>query len=168
MMGTVRRAVALALVVGGFVLGSGASFLFTHLKSSMVHADPQGHKRITAPELPVRPGAPYSQAVMAGDLVYLSGNVGNDPATGKVPEAFLDEARQALDNLGKVLKAAGLGWEDVVKVNVYVKDMGKYEEFNQLYTKTLPSPYPARTFVAVADLPIGGQVEVEAVAVKRR
>jgi len=126
------------------------------------------HRRITAPDLPLRAGAPYSQGVMAGDLLFLSGNIGQDPATSKVPTAFADEARQALDNLGRVLKAAGLGWEDVVKVNVYVKDMARYEEFNGLYTRALPSPYPARTFLAVADIPGGGQVEVEAVAVKRR
>jgi 2-iminobutanoate/2-iminopropanoate deaminase len=126
-----------------------------------------GHKRISAPDAPPRPNAPYSQAVMAGDLLYLSGNIGQDPKTGKPPAAFGDEARQALDNLGKVLKAAGLGWPDVVKVNVYVKDMGKYEEFNKLYTETLPAPLPARTFLAVAEIPNGGQIEVEAVAVRQ-
>ena len=55
-----------------------------------------------------------------------------------------------------------------MKVNVYVKDMTRYDEFNAIYTKTLPAPYPARTFLAVADLPVGGQVEVEAVAVRRK
>lgn len=127
-----------------------------------------GHTRVAAPELPLAPGAPYSQGVMAGDLLYVSGNVGTDPATGKVPAAFGDAARQSLQNLGSILKAAGLGWEDVVKVNVYVTDMKRYEEFNAIYTKTLTAPYPARTFLAVAALPIGGQVEVEAVAVRRK
>ena len=105
---------------------------------------------------------------MAGDLLYLSGNIGTDPATGKNPEAFGDAAKQALTNLSGVIKAAGLGWEDVVKVNVYVEDMTKYDEFNKLYLATLPAPYPARTFLAVADLPGGGQIEIEAVAVRRR
>jgi 2-iminobutanoate/2-iminopropanoate deaminase len=119
-----------------------------------------GHTRVAAPELPLAPGAPYSQGVMAGDLLYVSGNVGTDPATGKPPAAFGDAARQSLTNLGSILKAAGLGWEDVLKVNVYVTDIKRYEEFNALYTKALPAPYPARTFLAVAALPIGGQVEV--------
>jgi 2-iminobutanoate/2-iminopropanoate deaminase len=127
-----------------------------------------GHTRVAAPELPLAPGAPYSQGVMAGDLLYVSGNVGTDPATGKPPAAFGEAARQSLTNLGSILKAAGLGWEDVVKVNVYVTDMKRYEEFNAIYTKTLPAPYPARTFLGVAALPIGGQVEVEAVAVRRK
>ena len=127
-----------------------------------------GHKRVNAPELPLRPGSPYNQGVMAGDLLYLSGNIGNDPVTGKAAEAFGDAAKQALTNLTNVLKAGGLGWEDVVKVNVYVKDMARYDEFNKLYTATLPQPFPARTFLAVADLPGGGQIEIEAVAVRRR
>lgn len=155
-MKTTRILEAAAVGLGAFALG----FAWK--------ADPSEHRRITAPDLPLRPGAPYSQAVMAGDLLYLSGNIGQDPATSKVPAAFGDEAAQALDNLGRVLRAAGLGWPDVVKVNVYVKDMARYEEFNALYTKTLPTPYPARTFLAVADIPGGGQVEIEAVAVRRK
>ena len=129
---------------------------------------PKPHTRVQAPDLPLRAGAPYSQGVMAGDLLYLSGNIGTDPATGKLPAAFADAARQSLANLEKVLKAAGLGWPDVVKVNVYVKDMARYEEFNGIYTSVLPSPFPARTFLGVADLPGGGQVEIEAVAVRRQ
>jgi 2-iminobutanoate/2-iminopropanoate deaminase len=127
-----------------------------------------GHTRVAAPELPLAPGAPYSQGVMAGDLLYVSGNVGTDPATGKPPAAFGDAARQSLANLQSILKAAGLDWEDVVKVNVYVTEMKRYEEFNAIYTKALPAPYPARTFLAVAALPLAGQVEVEAVAVRRK
>jgi 2-iminobutanoate/2-iminopropanoate deaminase len=149
--------------IGAVVLGVGL-FALGYAQG----ADKAEHRRITAPDLPPRPGAPYTQAVMAGDLLYLSGNIGQDPATAKVPPAFLDEARQALDNQSRILKAAGLGWEDVVKVNVYVKDMARYDDFNSLYTKTLPAPYPARTFLAVADIPGGGQVEIEVVAVRRR
>jgi 2-iminobutanoate/2-iminopropanoate deaminase len=126
------------------------------------------HIRVVAPDMPLRAGAPYSQGVMAGDLLYLSGNIGTDPATGKPPAAFADASRQSLENLAKVLKAAGLGWEDVVKVNVYVKDMARYEDFNGVYTRMLPAPLPARTFLGVADLPGGGQVEIEAVAVRRQ
>jgi 2-iminobutanoate/2-iminopropanoate deaminase len=129
---------------------------------------PEGHRRITPEGVPPRPAAPFTPGVMAGDLLFLSGNIGTDPATGKVPTAFADAARQCLLNQEAILKAAGLGWEDVVKVNVYVEDMARYEEFNQIYMKALPAPYPARTFVAVADLPGGAQVEVEAVAVRRR
>jgi 2-iminobutanoate/2-iminopropanoate deaminase len=146
---------AAGLLVVGFALG-------------LAVAAEKAHTYVTAPDLPLRPGAPYNQAVLAGDLLYLSGNIGADPATGKPPAAFADAARQSLDNLGRVLKAAGLAWQDVVKVNVYVKDIGRYDEFNQLYSKALPAPLPARTFLGVADLPGGGQIEIEAVAVRRK
>lgn len=126
------------------------------------------HRRVSAPDAPPRPGAPYSPGVMAGDILFLSGNIGQDPATGKVPAEFAAEARQALDNLGKILRAAQLDWPDVVKVNVYVEEIGRFDEFNRIYTAALPSPLPARTFLAVADIPGGGQVEIEAVAVRRR
>ena len=129
---------------------------------------PAAHDHITAPDLPARPGAPYSHAVRAGDLVFLSGNIGQDPTSGQVPVEFAAEARQSLENLGRVLKAAELSWEDVVKVSVYVKDMGRYGEFNDLYKELLPAPYPARTFLEVADIPGGGQIEIEVIAVRRR
>jgi len=150
--------IGVAVVAGASLFGLGMAF-------GQQAAD---HKRVNAPEMPLRPGAPYNQGVMAGDLLYLSGNIGNDPVSGKAPEAFGDAAKQSLTNLTNVLKAAGLGWADVVKVNVYVKDMARYDEFNKLYTSTLPQPFPARTFLAVADLPGGGQIEIEAVAVRRK
>lgn len=129
---------------------------------------PPDHRRVTSPDLPIRPGAPYSQGVMAGDLLFLSGNIGTDPKTGKLPATFAEQAAQALRNQEALLKAAELGWPDVVKVNVYVKDMARYAEFNEIYVKALPSPLPARTFLGVADLPGGAEVEIEAVAVRRR
>jgi len=146
-------ATLLGLLVGlGFALGN----------------ETPAHRRIVAPEAPPRPGAPFTPGVMAGEVLFLSGNIGIDPRSGKLPATFLDQVAQALRNQHALLEAAGLGWEDVVKVNVYVKEIARYEEFNQLYTRTLPPPYPARTFLAVADLPGGGQVEIEAVAVRRR
>jgi 2-iminobutanoate/2-iminopropanoate deaminase len=127
------------------------------------------HVRIdTMPLLPGAPPRPYSQAVMAADTLYLSGTVGNDPKTGKPPHAFPDAVRQAIANQTGALKAAGLTWADVVKVNVYVKDISKYAEFNAIYMAAIPAPLPARTFIAVADLPANGQVEIEGIAVRRR
>jgi 2-iminobutanoate/2-iminopropanoate deaminase len=155
----------MSLLQAGVAMALGASIFALGMAFGQQAA---GHKRVADPANAPRPGAPYSPGVMAGDLLYLSGNIGTDPATGKVPESFTDASKQALANLTGVLKAAGLGWEDVVKVNVYVEDMARYDEFNKLYTATLPPPFPARTFLAVADIPGGGQVEVEAVAVRRR
>jgi 2-iminobutanoate/2-iminopropanoate deaminase len=146
--------------VSGFALGA---------YSTSAQAQPKDHTRINT--LPLAPGAPprpYTGGVMAGDILYLSGTVGNDPKTGVPPPVFADAVKQALANQTDVLKAANMTWADVVKVNVYVKDMGKYAEFNTIYMATLGSTFPARTFIAVADLPASGQVEIEAVAIRRR
>jgi 2-iminobutanoate/2-iminopropanoate deaminase len=127
------------------------------------------HRRIeVSPVAPGAPPRPYTPAVMAGDMLYLSGNIGTDPKTNTPPEAFADAARQALANLAALLKAAGLTWADVVKINVYVKDIAKYQEFNTIYMEVISAPRPARTFIAVAALPGNGQVEIEGIAVKRK
>lgn len=153
--GIVTGVALLIAGASGFVLGA--------------QAQPKEHTRIdTMPLLPGAPQRPYSGAVLAGDLLYLSGTVGNDPATGKPPEVFADAVRQAIANQTAALKAANMTWADVVKVNVYVKDMAKYAEFNTLYMAAIPAPYPARTFIAVADLPANGQMEIEGVAVRRK
>jgi len=123
--------------------------------------------RVAARDAPSRPGAPYSQGVMVGDLLWLSGNVGQDPSTQKVSPDFATEARQAIKNLESVLKAADLSLADVVKTNVYVTDVGKYEAFNAIYVEMLPKPLPARTFVGVAALPLGAQIEIEFVAARK-
>jgi 2-iminobutanoate/2-iminopropanoate deaminase len=157
-----RRAVSIvtALVVvgvSGFALGVRAQ------------SQAKDHTRInTLPPQPGAPPRPYTNAVMAGDTLYLSGTVGNDPKTGIPPAAFPDAVKQAIANQTMALKAAGLTWGDVVKVNVYVKDMSKYAEFNAIYMKELGEPFPARTFIAVADLPANGQVEIEGIAVRRK
>lgn len=125
------------------------------------------HVRINSREAPPRPGAPYSQGVMVGDLLFLSGNVGQDPTTQTVSPDFGQEARQALRNLESVLKAAGLSFADVVKTNVYVTDVARYNEFNAIYVEMLPKPLPARTFLGVAALPGGGAIEIEMVAARK-
>ena len=123
--------------------------------------------RVSAKNTPSRPGAPYSQGVMVGDLLWVSGNVGQDPATQKISPDFEEEARQAIRNIESILKAGGLSLADVVKTNVYVTDVGNYAAFNVLYTEMLPKPLPARTFVGVAALPAGAQIEIEVVAAKK-
>ena len=123
--------------------------------------------RVNSKEAPPRPGAPYNQGVMVGNLVWLSGNVGQDPATQKVSPDFAVEARQSIRNLEAVLKAADLSLADVVKTNVYVTDVARYEAFNAIYVELMPKPLPARTFVGVAALPSGAQIEIEFVAARK-
>ncbi len=108
---------------------------------------------------------PYSQAVVAGDLVFVSGQIPIAPATGEmVVESFEAQVRRALANLGAVLQAAGSSPARVVKVNVYLTDMGLFAEFNKVYAEYFGEHRPARAVVQVSALPRGAQVEIEAVA----
>lgn len=116
-----------------------------------------------------RPVGPYSHAVAArGELVYLSGQTPIDPATGQLVEGDLStQVRQVFSNLGAVLAAAGLTFADVVKVNVFLVDMADFATMNDVYASAFDdAPFPARTTVAVAGLPLGARVEIELVAVR--
>jgi 2-iminobutanoate/2-iminopropanoate deaminase len=115
------------------------------------------------------PGAtavgPYSHAVRAGELVYLSGQTPLDPATGDLATGGIDEqARQCFRNLFHVLAAAGLGPDDVVKANVFLTDMADFAAMNEVYARQFASPYPARTTIGVASLPLGARIEIELIA----
>ena len=110
---------------------------------------------------------PYSHAVRAGKTVYLSGQTPIDPATGRLKEGDVGEqTAQCFANLFKVLKAGGLGPEDVVKVNVFLTDMGDFAAMNEVYASQFEKPYPARTTIGVAALPLGARIEIELVARK--
>ncbi len=108
---------------------------------------------------------PYSQAIVAGDLVYTSGQIALDPKTGvMVGDDVTAQAEVAMQNLEAVLKAAGSSFDQVVKTTCFLVDMADFAAFNAVYEKYLSSK-PARSCVAVAQLPKGGIVEVEAVAI---
>ena len=108
---------------------------------------------------------PFSPAVKAGKFLYLSGQVGVDPATGAlVKGGAAAETEQILKNIAVVLAAAGKTLADVVKANVYLADMQDYAAMNEAYAKGFETPFPARTSVGVAALPLGARVEIEAVA----
>lgn len=112
-----------------------------------------------------RPVGPYSQAVRAGDTLWLSGQVGLDPTTGQLVEGGVEaQTARAIDNLQAVLQAAGLELRDVVEVQVYLADMGDFAAMNAVYAARFLPPEPARTTVGVAALPLGAAVEIRAVA----
>ena len=113
---------------------------------------------------PAAAGA-YSQAVRAGDLVFTAGQLGSDPATGTLAEGIGAQAEQALRNLSAILDAAGSGLDRLVKVTVYLADIGDWPALNEVYTRIVPQPFPARSAFAVRDLPLGALVEIEAVGV---
>ena len=108
---------------------------------------------------------PYAQAVVAGDLVFCAGQVGIDPATGKLVGGGISaETARAIENLRAVLEAAGLGLRDVVKTTVYLVDLGEFAALNEVYGRYFEVPHPARSTVQVAALPAGARVEIEAIA----
>lgn len=112
--------------------------------------------------------ATYSQGILAGNTLYLAGQIGLDPATRQlVPGGLPAEARQALNNCQAVLEAAGFALADVAQVQVYLADINDYELFNQTYAGFFPNPQPARAVVAVAGLPRGARVEILMTAVRR-
>ena len=111
---------------------------------------------------------PYSQAVAANGLVFCSGQIPLDPRTGElVTGSIADQTRRCMKNLEAVLVEAGSGLDQLVKVNVYLADIGDYAEFNEAYGEFIGSEAPARAAVAVAGLPKGARVEVECVALTR-
>jgi 2-iminobutanoate/2-iminopropanoate deaminase len=110
--------------------------------------------------------APYSQGMAGAGLIYTSGQVGLDPATGKLVEGGVAaEAAQALTNITAILDAAGSSMDRVLKTTVFLVDMADYPTMNEVYRVAFPEPFPGRTTVVVSALPAGAHVEIEAVAV---
>src|SRR5689334_19278505 len=108
---------------------------------------------------------PYSQAIRAGDTVYLSGQIGLDPATGQMVEGTEAQAHRVLQNLRAVARAAGGDLDGIVKVTLLLADMADFAQVNEIMTQYFKPPYPARATYQVAALPKGGRVEIEGVLV---
>ncbi len=110
-------------------------------------------------------GAPYNQAVRAGGFVFCAGQVGLDPASGKLVDGGVEaQARRAMQNLAAVLDAAASGFDRVVKTTIFVADLGDFAAVNEVYGSFFPVDPPARSTVQVAGLPAGALVEIEAIA----
>lgn len=107
---------------------------------------------------------PYSQAIRSGDLVFCSGQLGIDPATGELADGVEAQVERSLRNLEAVLDAAGLSIGDVVKTTIFLADIGDFAAVNAVYATFMPDPPPARSTIGVGALPKGGLVEIEAVA----
>lgn len=109
---------------------------------------------------------PYSQAILAGGLLYTSGQLGIDPATGALPETVEEQTKQSLKNLQAILEEAGMRKTDVIKTVVFLKNMADFAVVNGIYAGFFGDHKPARSCVEVAQLPKGGLVEIEAVAAR--
>lgn len=108
---------------------------------------------------------PYSQAIVAGGLVFTAGQVGVDPATGEiVPGGVAEQAERVLRNLEAVLDAAGTGIDRVVKTTIFLSDMAHFGAVNEVYARHMVPPYPARSTIAIHELPRGALIEIECVA----
>jgi endoribonuclease L-PSP, putative len=107
---------------------------------------------------------PYSQGIISGNLVFASGQIPLDPATGALAEGIEDQAARAFENLKGVLSAAGASLESVLKTTIFIKDIADFPKVNAVYSSYFKPPYPARSTVGVSALPKGALVEIEAVA----
>lgn len=122
-------------------------------------------KTIFAENAPAAVG-PYVHAVEAGNMVFTSGQLGLDPENRTLPEGIEAQTHQALKNLGAVLEAAGVGYEDVVRTMVFLDNMDDFATVNAIYAEYFKESAPARSCVEVARLPKGGLIEIEAIAAK--
>jgi 2-iminobutanoate/2-iminopropanoate deaminase len=109
-------------------------------------------------------GAPYSQGIVCGDLVFVAGQLGIDPATGEVVEGGITaQTERVMQNLGAVLEAAGSSLDRLVKTTIYLVDLGDFAAMNEVYARYVAEPYPARATIEIGALPSGVLIEIEAI-----
>ena len=125
-------------------------------------------KRVVSTENAPSAIGPYSQAIQAGDFLYVSGQIPVDPKTGNVASDIASQAKQSLENVKAILNSAGYKLSDVVKTTVFVTDINNFAAVNEVYASYFEREAPARSFVAVKDLPKGVGLEIEAVAWHRK
>ena len=125
------------------------------------------NQTVTTDQAPKAIG-PYSQAIIAGDLIFTSGQIPLDPATqALVTGGIREQTERVMENLGAVLQAAGAGFENVVKATIFVADLADFATVNEIYGRRFPRSPPARSTVQVAALPKGARVEIDLIARKR-
>lgn len=139
--------------------------------STVVLAAVLGMSSLAAPKKVVHPkefptGRPFSPGILVGDTLYVAGQTGSNLKTGQIPAEFEAEVRQTLDNIGLVLKEAGMTFDNVVAVQVYLTDMDLFQRMNAVYTTYFKEPRPARTTVGIAKLVGTAKVEITVTASK--
>jgi 2-iminobutanoate/2-iminopropanoate deaminase len=122
-------------------------------------------EQVTTDGAPGGERLPFSQGIVHGDTVYVSGQVGIDPGTGEVVEGGIRaETRRTMENVAAILEAAGSSLENVIKATVFLDDMAEFESFNEVYAEFVEEPLPARSAVEVSDLAVDVAVEIEVIA----
>ncbi len=122
-------------------------------------------KKISTNKAPAAIG-PYSQALDTGNMLFISGQIPIDPATGVMADTVEEQAKQVLTNIKNILNEAGLSMNDVVKTSVFLADLNDFAKVNEVYASFFAEPYPARSCVQVAAIPKGAKVEIETIAVR--
>jgi len=124
-------------------------------------------KKIISTDSAPKPIGPYSQAVEAGDFVFLSGQIPLKKDGVIINGDIKDQTKQVLDNIGEILSASGLSFENVVKITIYLFDLSDYREMNEVYVKYFKKDFPARVTVQVSELPKEVAIEMDVIAVKK-
>jgi len=164
-----RFTVTRVLLVAAAAAVIGTSWRASEAGQQVGHqaSPPQAARRVIRPDKFPNTGLPYSPGILAGDTLYLSGQLGRDPATATLVPGGVDaETRQALVNLGEVLKAAGMDYRHVVSVTAFISDFKDFQKFNAAYRAFFPTDPPARATVQVAGLNLGAAVEIQMIAVR--
>jgi 2-iminobutanoate/2-iminopropanoate deaminase len=140
--------------------------ILTILAAFSLGAD-SGRKHINLPRPAGFGGLPFSDAVLAGDTLYIGGHLGVDPKTGQFPASAEEEAKLAMDATKQTLEAAGMSMDDLVAIQVHCSDVALYDTFNSVYKSYFHSEYPARAFLGSGKLLFGARFEVLGIAVKK-
>jgi 2-iminobutanoate/2-iminopropanoate deaminase len=148
-------------------LGPPASRTSSAGESATSEQPTSAQRQVIRPEIFPETGLPYSPGILVGGTLYLSGQLGRDPETARlVPGGVEAETRQALENLGEVLHAAGMDYRDVVSVTAFLADFADFPKFNEVYREVFSEDPPARATVQVAGLNLGARVEIQMIAAK--
>ncbi len=122
-------------------------------------------KEVKTPNAPEAIG-PYSQAIETDEFVFLAGQIGINPSSGELVEGIENQTKQVMENIKAVLRALNLDFSNVVKTTIFLANMGDFSKVNEIYSSYLTPPYPARSTMAVRELPKGALVEIEMIAKK--
>lgn len=165
-MASDRARTAAVAGIAGLILGV-AGTLVAQNRAPASPAAPAAARRVIRPEPAPNVGLPFSPGILTGNTLYIAGHLGRDPVTSQLAQGGIEaETRQALANIGDVLKSAGMGFEDVTTVTVYITDFTEFDRFNAVYREFFPTDPPARATVQVAALNAGARVELQMIAVR--
>jgi 2-iminobutanoate/2-iminopropanoate deaminase len=163
-----RARIAAVAGVAGLILGVAGTLVAQNREPASPAPSPPSARRVIRPERAPNTGLPFSPGILVGDTLYIAGHLGRDPVNSALAQGGIEaETRQALANIGDVLKSAGMSFEDVTTVTVYITDFTEFDRFNAVYREFFPQDPPARATVQVAALNAGARVELQMIAVRQ-